>query len=123
MSNVKVPDMDLRNDNKVYAATYGRGVFSGSFTAVSLSNGDISLNNEVKIYPNPSKGILNVSIPSYSGELKINLFDINGREVLSSSENFSIEKSINLKGLESGIYVLKLQGNDGLSYTEKIVLE
>ncbi|HLO73930.1 MAG TPA: PA domain-containing protein [Flavobacterium sp.] len=123
MSNVKVPDMDLRNDNKVFAATYGRGVFSGSFTAVSLSNDDIALNNEVKIYPNPSKGMINISIPSYSGELKVNLFDINGREVLSSAENFSIEKSINLKGLESGIYVLKLQGNDGLSYTEKIVLE
>lgn len=123
MSNVKVPDMDLRNDNKVYAATYGRGVFSGTFTAVSLSNEDVTLNNSIKVYPNPSKDIINVSIPSYSGELKLSLFDVNGREVLSNSENFSIEKSINLKGLHSGIYILKLEGKDGLSYSEKIVVE
>lgn len=42
MSNVKVPDMDLRNDNKVFVATYGRGIFSGSFTNTVLSNEDIA---------------------------------------------------------------------------------
>ena len=31
MSNVKVMDLDLRDDNMVFAATYGRGVFSGEF--------------------------------------------------------------------------------------------
>ncbi len=31
MSNVKVTDLDLRDDNAVYASTYGRGVFSGEF--------------------------------------------------------------------------------------------
>ncbi len=122
MSNVKVVDLDLRNDNTVFAATYGRGVFSGTFTAVSLSNEDVALNKTIKVYPNPSKDILNVSIPSYSGELKLSLFDVNGREVLSNSENFSVEKSVNLKGLQSGIYILKLEG-EGFSHSEKIVLE
>ncbi|NQY27894.1 MAG: hypothetical protein HRT69_00310 [Flavobacteriaceae bacterium] len=36
MSNVKVTDLDLRDDNAIYASTYGRGVFSGLFTAESL---------------------------------------------------------------------------------------
>ncbi|AUP79020.1 PA domain-containing protein [Flavivirga eckloniae] len=31
MSNVKVTDLDLRDDNMVFASTYGRGVFSGLF--------------------------------------------------------------------------------------------
>ncbi|WGD33495.1 thrombospondin type 3 repeat-containing protein [Olleya sp. YS] len=34
MSNVKVLDLDLRDDNMVFAATYGRGVFSGMFDAL-----------------------------------------------------------------------------------------
>ncbi|MGB1210242.1 MAG: thrombospondin type 3 repeat-containing protein [Lacinutrix venerupis] len=38
MSNVKVLDLDLRDDNMVFAATYGRGVFSGQFTLDA--NGD-----------------------------------------------------------------------------------
>ncbi len=36
MSNVKVTDLVLRDDNSVYAATYGRGVFSGQFTEESF---------------------------------------------------------------------------------------
>ncbi len=31
MSNVKVTDLDLRDDNMVFASTYGRGIFSGEF--------------------------------------------------------------------------------------------
>ncbi len=31
MSNVPVLDLDLRDDNVVFAATYGRGIFSGEF--------------------------------------------------------------------------------------------
>lgn len=31
MSNVKVTDIDLRDDNAIYISTYGRGVFSGRF--------------------------------------------------------------------------------------------
>ena len=38
MSNVPVLDLDLRDDNTVFAATYGRGIFSGKF--ISDPNGD-----------------------------------------------------------------------------------
>mgnify|MGYP003495659591 CR=1 FL=1 len=39
-----------------------------------------------------------------------------------NSLNFSIQTSVNLEGLQSGIYVLKLEG-DNLSYSEKIILQ
>ena len=39
MSNVKVTDIDLRDDNAVFASTYGRGVFSGEFSLDA--NGDV----------------------------------------------------------------------------------
>ena len=122
MSNVKVTDLDLRNDNTVYAATYGRGIFSGLFTATSLSSDDVTKNKGIKIYPNPSNGVVNVSVENYSGNLNLEVYDINGRKVLSNSLNFSIQTSVNLEGLQSGIYVLKLEG-DNLSYSEKIILQ
>ncbi|KAB1160375.1 T9SS type A sorting domain-containing protein [Tenacibaculum aiptasiae] len=40
MSSVPVLDLDLRDDNVVFAATYGRGVFSGEFKKESNPNGD-----------------------------------------------------------------------------------
>ena len=123
MSNVKVVDMDLRNDNTVFAATYGRGVFSGAFTNAVLSSDSFANNKGVKVYPNPSNGVINLNIANFSGNLNIQLFDINGREVYKSNvSNFSIEKSINISQLQSGIYILKLEGEQ-LSYSEKIILK
>ncbi len=122
MSNVKVTDLDLRNDNTVFAATYGRGIFSGVFTTTSLSADSFVNNKGIKIYPNPSNGIINVSIENYSGNLNVAIYDINGRKVLSNSLDFSTQTSISLQGLQSGLYVLKIEGNDGLSHSEKIIL-
>ncbi|WP_284698684.1 PA domain-containing protein [Flavobacterium lacisediminis] len=121
MSNVKVMDLDLRNDNTVFAATYGRGIFSGAFTATTLSAEDNALVKGIKLYPNPSNGVVTISVPNYSGNLDINVFDLNGRKVLSSSGDFSSEKAINLTGLQSGVYIVKLEG-ENLSYSEKVVL-
>lgn len=93
---------------------------TGSNCTLSANNFETS--NWIKIYPNPNKGILNVSIHNYSGNLNINIYDINGRNVYTNSEDFSGDKMINLHGLQSGFYIVKMEG-EGLSHTEKIVLQ
>jgi hypothetical protein len=121
MSNVKVTDLDLRSDNAVYAATYGRGVFSGVFTAATLANEDFSNKKGVSIYPNPSNGQFNININQYSGKVNIQVADLNGREVYNVvNELFNSEKAVDLKMLESGIYVLRISGED-LNYSQKII--
>jgi hypothetical protein len=127
MRNVKVTDMDIQRDvtsatsYKVYAATYGRGLFSGTFTNTVLSQEDLVLLKGIKLYPNPSNGLVNISIENYTGSLTIEVYDLNGRKVRSNATNFSTESSINLQGLPSGIYIVKLQG-EGISHSEKVVL-
>jgi len=129
MSNVKVTDLDLQSNSptaptayNVFAATYGRGVFSGTLTNTVLSNEDIALKKGIKVYPNPSKGIVNIAIDNYIGELSIQIFDINGRKVVETAGDFTGEKSMNLNGLHFGVYAVKVEGTD-FSYTTKIIKE
>lgn len=122
MSNVKVMDLDLRNDNTVFAATYGRGIFSGQFTATSLSTNDNIVSKGIKIYPNPSNGIVNVSIENYAENITVDVYDMNGRKVFSNSGEYLKVNTINLQGFQKGIYILNVQG-DSLSYSEKIILK
>lgn len=122
MSNVKVTDLDLRNDNAVYAATYGRGVFSGTFTAVALSTNNVENSRGAKVYPNPSNGQFNLRIENFTGKVNIQLVDVNGRVVYNADENnFNTEKSINTNSLQAGIYILNVKGDD-LNYTEKVIM-
>jgi hypothetical protein len=122
MSNVKVVDLDVRNDNTVFAATYGRGIFSGQFTATSLSTDDNVLNKGIKVYPNPSNGIVNVSIDNYAGNITVEVYDMNGRKVFSNSGEYMKANTINLQGFQNGVYILNVKG-DELSYSEKIILQ
>ncbi len=77
----------------------------------------------IRVYPNPTNGMLNIRINQYSGNLSIQIIDINGRQVYNQTDqNFNIEKSINLSALQKGMYVLKLT-NSNINYTEKIIIK
>lgn len=124
MSNVQVTDMDLRNDNTVFASTFGRGIFSGTLTAAPLSVNENSLvSNAIKVYPTASNGNITITATKVFGQTKLNLFDISGKNVYSNTINLdNAEQKINLGNLSSGNYILKLSG-DGFEDTKRIIIE
>jgi len=76
----------------------------------------------IKVYPNPTNGLLNIQINNYTDVLNIQIFDLNGRRVFSQIVNdFSIERKIDVQSLQKGIYLLKIDGVD-LAFTKKIVI-
>ncbi len=88
-----------------------------------LSNSYYQNRDLFKIYPNPSNGILTISVHNYSDDLSIKLLDLNGREVYSKNySDFNFEKSIDISSLNKGIYILNLSGSD-LNYTQKLILK
>jgi extracellular elastinolytic metalloproteinase len=77
----------------------------------------------IKVYPTPSKDLINIKINQFIGKLEVKIFDLNGRTVYSQVDNnFNVEKSINLNYLQSGIYIVKIAG-DQINFTERIIIE
>ena len=72
------------------------------------------------VYPNPTKGIVNVSIPALTDKATINLYDLQGRQILSKETN-QVNTSFGIENLQDGIYLVNIQ-NDLGSITKKIVL-
>lgn len=124
MSNVKVLDLDLRDDNMVFAATHGRGVFSGQFTATSLSTSDNAFSSsKLRIYPTVSDGNIKIISEDFIEEAQLNVYSITGKRVYSDALDLSkTESSINLSDLQSGIYLLKFS-KDNIETTHKIVIK
>lgn len=123
MRNVKVTDLDVRNDNTVFAATYGRGIFSGLFTSAVLSNDSFVNNKKVSVFPSPVKNDLNINVDGFTQDFVVKIIDINGKQVyFENVTNFNNSKSINLGELSKGVYILTLQG-ENLNYSEKIIKE
>lgn len=78
--------------------------------------------NFIRVYPNPTRGQLNIAVSNYSGKLSIQVFDLNGRKVYNQDvNNFNLESAIQLGNLQTGMYLIKVVG-ENINYTEKIIL-
>lgn len=78
----------------------------------TLSNQNFELNN-VFVYPNPSKGIFNISLGNIQ-PTGIDVYDLTGKIVWSKKEisvtNF--ETAIDLSNVSQGIYFVKIMSNE-----------
>lgn len=70
--------------------------------------------NLVKIYPNPASSIVKIEINS--NVKNIELFDITGKKLLSTSET-----TININHLNTGIYIINIETTEGEKGSFKIV--
>jgi hypothetical protein len=124
MSNVKVLDLDLRDDNMVFAATHGRGVFSGQFTAESLSvDKNVFTASEIKVFPTVSNGEVFITSLNNIEKTELSVFNITGQSVYTETLNISSEKTVvNLTNLNSGIYFIKI-GKEDKKVSHKIIIE
>lgn len=124
MSNVKVTDLDLRDDNVVFAATYGRGIFSGTFTADNLSVDEVKINeNELTVFPTVSSGEVFVLSNKQLNNTYINVYSLSGQLVKSFNKDISnSKKTLNLTSLQSGVYLIKFS-NGSFMTTKKIIIK
>ena len=73
------------------------------------------------IYPNPSKGIVNVTLPGLTDRATISLFDIQGRTIFYKETN-EVDTTFGIENLVDGIYLINIQNNEE-TVNKKIVLK
>lgn len=109
MTNVKVLDLDLRTaDNTILATTHGRGMFTGTFDTLSLS--EENLNDRINIYPTVvENGIITVE-QDLNQPLEARIFNLSGAKLLESTIDEATTE-LQVENLKSGFYILHLLGN------------
>ncbi len=79
-----------------------------------------SLGNEIEVFPNPAKDVLNIKSALQSIQ-NIRIFDINSKLILNKIHN---DKFLNLNTTEmpSGTYFIEMETADGLTETRKFII-
>lgn len=75
---------------------------------------------ESSIYPNPTKGVVNIDIPGLVETATIKLYDLQGRQILTK-ETTQVNTSFGIENLQDGIYLVNIENEQG-SISKKIVL-
>jgi hypothetical protein len=89
-------------------------------------NDNLLQKENVRIYPNPSNGILKVELnPNEKSMVRISVMDLLGQKVFEEKVSFeqgTQTEMIDLNILENGLYILKLESGNKV-YNEKIILD
>ena len=84
--------------------------FNNNFNAIHASSGIVN------VYPVPSKENINITLNnSYKGDVTINIYNLVGKLILTSSGTISNENQItqNISNLNTGVYLIEVSSKDG----------
>ena len=95
----------------------------GSVTVVpegTLSTEDFeSQNTEFTISPNPSKNSLNITLPNSDKDLKLEVFDLLGKQIYKRTIT-NLQSSVNVTNWKSGIYLVRVS-DDKTTQTKRFI--
>ncbi|MFT4849277.1 MAG: hypothetical protein ACI83B_001816, partial [Sediminicola sp.] len=121
LPNVQISELEINSaENKLYAATYGRGLWSSPAAGSVLGVSSVFSKDNVQVYPNPSNSEVTVLFTS-PFEVDIRIFDLSGK-LLVYQADMMVEStySLDVSSLTSGIYFLRINSENG-EITTKII--
>jgi photosystem II stability/assembly factor-like uncharacterized protein len=119
LPNVVVTDLEISYyDNKLWAGTFGRGLWKTDlYTTLSIN--DEELYNQIIISPNPNNGLLTINVPV--GKIySLIVYDALGKKVYEEDSINIEQKSIDLIKENTGLYLLNIT-IDGKLFSKKII--
>lgn len=87
-------------------------------TTLDSDNFDKSL---FSIWPNPANSILNISIPNIEPNTVVNIFDIQGRQIIVNKPISETATTISLDGFSKGVYLVRVS-NENATVTKKLIV-
>jgi|GEM_PF-2013351 len=79
---------------------------------VPIPEGDNSVLENERLYPNPSYGTTVLEIPNYQNLSSVSVYSIDGMLISDKKNNFSLKQNINTASWQSGIYFIRVMYND-----------
>ncbi len=119
--NVIVNELEINTvENRIYAGTYGRGLWSSPVYNTTLAVEEHALYNSLDIYPNPSTNEINVKWDQ-GFDVELRIFDINGKLIhFERNQKLDELKKIDISSFNSGFYFLRINSETGIA-TRKFI--
>lgn len=110
----------LENEQIARFGTYGRGVWDFQITQTPVATEELTVNTDLDIYPNPSKGLIYINlIKALTNGERIQVADLSGKVVFSKQLDQAVldgsKLKLDLTHLPKGNYILSLFSNTEIS--------
>lgn len=109
------------SNNNIWIDSLGLNKLNQTFSINAVGNLITNNNYELKIYPNPTNGIINLELPEKQKDYSIIIYNREGKKL----ENYKIKNQFNsfdLSSYRNGIYYLNIILSSGEVINKKITL-
>lgn len=118
--NTGFSSFGVNNEGELYVAGLASGTIYTVVDTEVLSNETFN-KRSVTLYPNPAKDILHVTISKGDAHVRISIFDILGKKILTKSLT-STESQIDISTFKKGIYLAQFESPASVSNTQKLII-
>ncbi|WP_282031495.1 VPS10 domain-containing protein [Winogradskyella eximia] len=122
LPNVRINELEINAvEGKLYAATYGRGLWRSNLYNETLSISDFEFNN-FSLYPNPASNEVNLKWNN-SEDVAVRIYNTLGKLMFySKNVNLSNDYKIDTSAFKTGVYFVKLNTSKG-EIIKKLILK
>lgn len=112
----------LVDDFRIYNYQMTPGTVGAIYNALSVED-DKLIANKINLWPVPADDFLNIttSEKSHLANYKLFLYSLNGKLLIEKQSHFSNNIQLDVSGLTSGLYILKMTSDTG-NITKKIIV-
>lgn len=121
LPNVIVNELEINYaENKIYAATYGRGLWSSPVYGSIPDNTEDIADDAISVSPNPATQFVQIDGPTVSLlPTDIAIFNVSGQQVIAEKDIFVNKYTLNIQTLPAGQYFIRLSNAKGI-FTKKL---
>ena len=121
LPSVIVNDLEISyNDNKLWAGTYGRGLWKTDLYTGAVGIETQNINKEIYIFPNPNIGKFSVQVPD-NKQYDVAVCNMHGEVVFEERQIHSSQNIIELNDVKPGVYFVRLT-IDNTTISRKIII-
>ena len=121
LPNVIINELEINSaDGKIYAGTYGRGLWASHYVPHLLNTTSLLNDTDVEIFPNPVKNSVTINFRK-GAEADFSIYDQLGKLVRYQPNVYiSQPHSIDISELNSGIYFIRINSDIG-TITKRLI--
>ena len=122
LPNVDVRELEINTaNNKIYAGTYGRGLWVSDVYDTTLSTDAFELNS-ISVFPNPARNEINLTWDK-NDDVDIKIYNYLGKTLYANTkQNLTNNMRIDVSKYAAGLYFVRITSANGF-LTKKIILE
>ncbi|MFK7783420.1 T9SS type A sorting domain-containing protein [Psychroserpens sp.] len=122
LPNVRISELEINTaDNKIYAGTFGRGLWRSNLFDSTLSIEGFELNS-IKMFPNPAKSLINLSW-NKGEKVAVKIYNSIGKLMYYAKNQTLLNPlSIDTSFFNSGLYFVTINSVNGV-VTKKLIIE